>query len=287
MSALGRLPPPAFALASLFLLSTVVGCDDAADPLPPQKQDKEAKKERPPPEPEPPPPPPPPEPEAPKLPNTPPNFEAAVEKAAELHGEHRRTFYCRCAYTPALRVARGTCGYKTRADDGLAKRVGWVQVVPTQAFGEHRECWRQKICKDEQGTAYSGVRCCAEADKIFAAMQSDLHNIVPAIQEVAQDRARFPFGEVEGEERMYGACDMEIDSDEGLAEPPEQVRGDIARAYLYMRGRYGDALPMNQEDLERYSAWHTEDPPDEWEIERNQLIAAIQGEPNPLVSKPE
>lgn len=221
-----------------------------------------------------------PEPPAKVLPKTLGSLDEAIEAAVEIHSQHRRTFYCNCAYTPQLRIARGTCGYKTRADESLSKRVAWDRVVPNRAFGQHRSCWREPVCKDEAGTAFSGVRCCREVDEEFRAMELDLQNLVPAVGELQADRSDFDFGELEGETRMYGACDFEVDRGLRRAEPDEDTRGEIARAYLYMHEIYGDGLPLSPAQVAQFEAWHEEDPPNAWEVQRNRRVAAVQGVSN-------
>mgnify|MGYP002619652696 CR=1 FL=1 len=228
----------------------------------------------------------PPEPEAPvaaTLPRTPDSHDALVEAAGKIYAGHRKTFYCGCVYTPAERIARGTCGYDTRADESLAKRVAWERIVPVQSYGPGRPCWTNEACKSDDGRDLSGVSCCLQTDPVFKAMYMDLHNVVPAIAEVAQDRAGFRFGEIEGEARMYGACDFEIDHTAGLAEPAPATRGKIARTYLYMHEQYADVLRLQPGELDMMRAWHAAEPPDEWERERNAAIAAIQGVANPFV----
>ncbi len=225
-----------------------------------------------------PPPPPPPAPETPPatVPRTPTDFAAAVEKARAIGADHRRTFYCGCIYTTDDKVARGTCGYETRAEEALARRVVWERVVPLRAFGSHRPCWTSTSCTNAEGTPLTGVSCCMENDPQFRAMATDLFNVVPIIGEVAQDRSNYDFGEIEGEQRLYGACDFEVDRHRAVAEPAESIRGDIARIYLYMHEVYGDGLPLSPSDLERFRAWHEADPPDEWERRRADRIATEQ-----------
>ncbi len=272
-------------LCSRVALTAVIlaggGCDDsdpAAQPAEAVAKPEPAPKPTPPPEPQPEP-----EPEPPPLPNTPKAFEDAVAAATEMYSERRRSFYCGCAYTPQQRVARGTCGYKTRADESLGKRIAWDRVVPTRAFGAHRQCWREPICRDEAGVAFSGVRCCHEQDPAFAAMENDLHNLIPVVGELQEDRSDFDFGEIEREPRLYGACDFEVDRSKKIAEPREEIRGDIARAYLYMHETYGDGLPLTPAETAQFQAWHEADPADAWEVKRNRRIASIQGTANSFV----
>jgi deoxyribonuclease-1 len=116
-------------------------------------------------------------------------------------------------------------------------------------------------------------------------MEADLMNLSPEIGELNADRSNFHFGEVTGEAREYGACDFEIDRASDTVEAAPSIRGEIARAYLYMHATYGPtALPLTPEELARFEAWHRADPPSEWEQVRDARIAAIQGVSNPWVS---
>lgn len=109
-------------------------------------------------------------------------------------------------------------------------------------------------------------------------------NLSPEIGELNADRSNFQFGEVAGEARDYGACDFEIDRARNTVEAAPSIRGDVARAYLYMHATYGQAaLPLTREELARFEAWHRADPPSEWERTRNARIAAIQGVGNPWI----
>jgi deoxyribonuclease-1 len=215
-----------------------------------------------------------------KLPKTPATFDEAVAAAKEIHDDHRKDFFCGCTYGSTGKVLKPSCGYRTRADDSLAKRIAWDRVVPVFAFGAHRACWKSPMCKDESGTAFSGVQCCREKDPVFRAMEADLHNIVPMISELNADRSNFTYADVPKEERLYGACDVEVDRAKKLIEPPESVRGDIARIHFYMRDVYGDELPLTPAELAMFEQWNTADPPDAWEVDRNRRVATIQGRAN-------
>ncbi len=215
-----------------------------------------------------------------QLPKTPATFEEAIAIAKEIHEGHRRDFFCGCTYGSNGKVLKPSCGYRTRADESLAKRIAWDRVVPVHAFGSHRPCWKSPMCKDEAGNAFSGVQCCREKDPVFRAMEADLHNIVPMISELNADRSNYAYGEIPREERLYGACDVEVDRAKRMIEPPESVRGDIARIHMYMRDVYGDGLPLTPEELQMFEQWHAADPADAWEVDRNKRIAEIQGRAN-------
>jgi deoxyribonuclease I len=48
-------------------------------------------------------------------------------------------------------------------------------------------------------------------------------------------RSNYSMAMIEGEQRQFGACDVEIA--ERKIEPRPEIRGDIARIYLYMTFR--------------------------------------------------
>ena len=112
-------------------------------------------------------------------------------------------------------------------------------------------------------------------------MEGDLHNLQPAILILNQHRSNFEFGDLPGERRDFGSCDFEVDPKLHLAEPREAIRGDIARSYLYFQTRYG--MQLNSAEQQLFERWNRLDPPDAWEVERNQLIGKITGHENPFI----
>jgi len=67
-------------------------------------------------------------------------------------------------------------------------------------------------------------------------------------------------------------------------EPRPEVRGDIARAVLYMEQDYRMFVGASMMDLMRQ--WHLEDPPDDEEWRRNDVIERLQGTRNPFIDLP-
>lgn len=87
-------------------------------------------------------------------------------------------------------------------------------------------------------------------------------------------------------------------------EPRDQHKGDAARAILYMLLRYDDvngnnwdmnwlnnvrlpALNEAPQNLNILLTWHQNDPPDAWEIARNDYVHSIQLNRNPFIDHPE
>ena len=68
-----------------------------------------------------------------------------------------------------------------------------------------------------------------------------------------------------------------------VAEPREDIRGDIARTYFYMEKTYNVKISDKQRKL--FQVWDKQDKIDEWEIKRAKRIEKIQGNRNTFVIK--
>lgn len=65
-----------------------------------------------------------------------------------------------------------------------------------------------------------------------------------------------------------------------VAEPPDQIKGMIARTQLYMADAYDSRYRLSRAQRQLFEAWDTRYPPDDWECRREQLIAKVQGNHN-------
>ena len=107
---------------------------------------------------------------------------------------------------------------------------------------------------------------------------------MPSLLKINQARSDFDFGIIPGWRREYGECDFERDLARRVVEPRPDVRGDIARAVLYMEQEYRVVVGASMMDLMRQ--WHLEDPPDAEERRRNDVIAKLQGTRNRFIDLP-
>lgn len=218
------------------------------------------------------------------LPKTPDSFNTAKRILYnEIYKGHDITFYCGCDYDPKTKQPDWkSCDYKPRKNSERASRIEAEHVMPAHQFGNFRQCWREpkKVCPEKDMT---GRQCCEAKDPVFETAHNDLHNLFPAIGEVNGDRSNFNWGMVEGNKREYGACPIEIDESIRRAEPPNAVKGDVARVMFYMENTYG--FKLSDQDRKLFTVWSNQDAPDAWEIERNKRIAAIQGQENRFISQ--
>lgn len=215
------------------------------------------------------------------------SFSKAKKLMKKVYYDNQYSFYCGCKYD--YKQIKGkektvvdalSCGYKPRENELRGQFIEWEHVVPAHAFGNTRQCWREPICENSNGKKFKGRKCCEKIDKKFRVMQADMYNLYPAVGELNGDRSNYHFGIIAGEPREYGACDFEIQ--EKLAEPKEDIRGDIARTYFYMEYTYGVKISDKQRKL--FEIWSKHDPVSEWEKIRAERIEKIQGNKNEFVN---
>jgi endonuclease I len=129
----------------------------------------------------------------------------------------------------------------------------------------------------------------------------DLHNLKPADGSVNVDRSNKDFDNCQATGTQHAeATGCYYTSD--AWEPRDEVKGDIARIIFYMATRYegenGEVdLEVNDQvsnspnpyhgRLSALLQWHEQDPPDDFERNRNDVIFKYQQNRNPFIDHPE
>jgi deoxyribonuclease-1 len=199
------------------------------------------------------------------------SFNAAKRVAEQqVYYDQHTSFYCDCPFDFETGPNLEACDYEIRKQPQRANRIEWEHVMPAYDFGRQRQCWIE-----------DGRDNCRRTDEVFRRAEADLHNLVPAIGEVNGDRSNMRFAMVNDPGHEYGACQVSVSFQERAFQPPPHRLGDIARIYWYMRDTYDISISRQQQQL--FEAWARMDPIDDWELERNRRIAAIQGTGNPHV----
>lgn len=128
-------------------------------------------------------------------------------------------------------------------------------------FGRAFPEWRDGSpeCIDNRGKAFKGRKCAEKANMTFRYMQSDMHKLFPAIGSVNTVRGNRQYSELAGDV-SFGSCPAKVDGNR--FEPPDQAKGQVARAALYMDREYPQyRLSAQQKRL--FEAWDRKFPPDE------------------------
>lgn len=199
--------------------------------------------------------------------------------ASRVYHDVRVDRYCGCTYDNNLRVDLKTCPMKTDQFKNRQDGIEWEHVVPASDFGRQRPCWRNT----PQGT--SGRDHCGRVDETYRVIEADPHNLIPVIGALNGIRSNYRFGMVSAgtEDPLVSGCGFKVGREAGgrFIEPPDEVKGEIARIYFYMGDRYGHRIGRSQRRV--FDAWNRQFPPDAFEIERDQRLAAATGLSNPFV----
>lgn len=126
---------------------------------------------------------------------------------------------------------------------------------------------------------------------------TDIHHLRPTDVQVNSSRGNLDFDNGGSAVKGCNGCFRTTNS----FEPPDRVKGDVARILFYMATRYekSDSVDLElNEKLNNGSApyhgklsvlleWHKQDPVDEFERNRNNVIQEWQGNRNPFIDHPE
>jgi len=188
------------------------------------------------------------------------------------------TIYAGCSFDKKGYVNKKSCGYKPKnRKNKRANKIEWEHVMPASWMGYRLRCWEEGKSKHKSGRKY-----CRKNSELFNIMESDMHNLFPAIGELNQTRSNYKFGFIRGEERKFGnGVDFEVDSNRRTVEVGYDSRGRVARAMLYMHWKYN--IPVSHDDLVMFRAWNVQYPPSQWERYRERVIYDIQGNRNPFI----
>ena len=105
---------------------------------------------------------------------------------------------------------------------------------------------------------------------------SDLHLLRVADVDINSERLNYPFTEGSGEYKLVGGDSWY---------PGDEWKGDVARMVMYVNLSYGDDFD-EVGNLELFLKWNREDPVSAFELQRNDVIEAAQGNRNPFIDNP-
>lgn len=200
------------------------------------------------------------------------DFRRAKEILPSIYTGMQEDFYCGCKYEGKV-MNLASCGYQVRKQAARASKLEWEHVVAAWTLGHQRQCWQN-----------GGRKACA-ADPAFARAEGDLVNLVPSVGEVNGDRSNLPFSVwTQRPDTIYGQCQTVVDFKLRAVQPRPEVRGRIARIYMYMHDTY--SLRMSRQDKQLMCAWARSMPVDQWELTRDRRIVARQGNGNRFVTDP-
>jgi len=221
------------------------------------------------------------------------SFLNSKKELRKIYQGHQTTIYCDCKYNYQDKknmIDRKSCGYKPRNErtkkgniNQRARRIEWEHLIPSENFGRQFSCWRDgnSKCVNKKGKLYKGRKCCAKVNKKYKLMQADMHNLFLSVGELNADRKNFRFDFEAGKSGQYGACEFNVLFKQKRVRVRENIRGVIARDYLYFNKYH--KMKLSKQELKKFTSWNKQYPPNAWEIERNKKITKIQGNSNEFI----
>ncbi len=119
-------------------------------------------------------------------------------------------------------------------------------------------------------------------------MRSDLHHLMATFMHPNSVRGNLPFGIVTGRPDYENKAGAKRGN--GVFEPPDAVKGRVARGLLYFYSRYKDSRMFGRtsvvfwnQQIALLMEWNRRFPPDAFEARRNDLVESWQGNRNPFI----
>ena len=105
----------------------------------------------------------------------------------QIYQDHKTTFYCNCPFNSKKKILPSD-NYTPKKEGKRAHRLEWEHIVPAHAFGQSFPEWRNghPDCKNRKGKPFKGRNCARKVAVKFRYMESDLHNLVPAVGEIRE-----------------------------------------------------------------------------------------------------
>ena len=156
------------------------------------------------------------------------------------------------------------CGTKYRKDVGPGS-------LPNHDKINTEHTWPQSRFNSRENKAYQ---------------KADLHHLFPTDSRANSIRANYNFSELQGGVSVFKSCPLsKIGTIPGTSrdgfEPPQNHKGNVARALFYFSIRYEIPIADFEEVVLRQ--WNLLDPVDDEERARNDAIEMIQGNRNPFI----
>ncbi|MDE5832739.1 MAG: endonuclease [Desulfovibrio sp.] len=211
------------------------------------------------------------------------SYGKAKKMLRQIYADHRVTVYCEASYDAENNIDL-PAGFQTSAHPKRSGKIEWEHAAPAENFGRAFREWREgdPQCV-HKGRPFKGRRCAEKTNGDFRLMQADMHNLFPAIGSVNASRGNRQYAELPFQRAAFGSCEAKYAGNK--FEPPDQAKGEVARASLYMADSY-KIFNLSKQQRQLFEAWDKRFPVTPWECERNRRIAKAQGNDNPRVTAP-
>ena len=212
--------------------------------------------------------------------HAPDNRSQAKKLIKMIHLDYKTTWLngCDYIYDPQSCMDKTLVDTLTCSVQEQNQTMKWIQVVPDTFYGRTMACMNEEVCVSEfTGKPYKGKLCCRQRNAKYKKMEAELFNLIPVVSAIAEKQEGKIFGEVKKSKQLIG----KVKIDNNYIEPPDGLKGDIARVYLYMDHRYHLQLSLEQKEM--FHRWHKLDAVDKKECAIAKIIMKVQDSTNRLI----
>jgi deoxyribonuclease I len=193
-----------------------------------------------------------------------------------IYRDIEHSFYCGCRLDLPQIIAKGCAAVQELGGQQGMIPLEYEHVLPASVF-------KEALIKNMETLVFTAKcvsrsrRCMKVAETSFSILEGDLHNIRPVIGKLNRLRGNKQVYPIENELHRSG-CGFKLNKK--YFEPPDNVKGDIARIHLYMDHKYASLDLISKRQKKIYYDWHKIDPPSQMERKINKRIKILQGDSN-------
>lgn len=235
------------------------------------------------------------------------SYEAAKDSLDKIYSSIPRinSLYCSCILEEKRRFQLSTCSYRAYRPltskgnrNERAYRLEAEHIVPSSIFGGNLPEWKnwkdfcssgggRKCAEETENPSVTIKSSNGKTESLYLFAESDLYNLRFAVGEINGDRSNYPFVDTivpNSSTKTYGSCEAYVD-EKTFSPPKTKIRGEIARASLYMEYSYGSYLnfSLKPDERELFLKWNKKYPPLKEEISYSKRVEEIQGNENPFI----
>lgn len=203
-----------------------------------------------------------------------PDFNNAKKILKKFDIFNQETLYCGCKIS-GNKVDKSSCGYQEPKSSPRAGRVEWEHVVP-HSFMARSFKYDKKACGKK-----AKRNCLEDSYPELSFMVSDLYNLFAEDGYINALRSNKPIEELSSSDVSFGKCDIKMNK-RGFT-PRKEVKGQVARVFLYMQSAYPKVNIISNKNQKLYEAWDKMYPVSKSECERVKFIEKLQNNENKIV----
>lgn len=181
-----------------------------------------------------------------------------------------KTGYCNCPMTSWNTFTNKGCGYVNDKYDKIWHKIEYEHLVPLSRILENTKAYKvgHPSCGFDKG------RKCVE--KVYGFVSGDLYVSLPSETELNRVHSNHQWAELGSKGKKFGTCDFYY-ADKKV-QPPQHLKGLIARAYMYVEDVYKVKVISNK-NKKLFEIWASY-PPSQDQCQRAKNIMKIQGNEN-------